>query len=215
MMDVVGIIMSFFGEIKDIVKEVGSLVSKRKERKEAVLSDMNSLKAVLNRCGSIEEPEQINKKYNNFPTPRRTRKLLSELVKYTQEYNKWLVESEKVFDCETALIHQRERVKELDQLFIKFKKGDLQGTVTSRIRLYTLKGIVSVEQCKEDLLQAYNRDCRTEDGTTLIGFCDSQRFYEFVDALKEIQERSSIETLRETRRRTLETVEQIEVALKK
>ena len=214
-MDVVGIIMSSFGEIKDIVKEVGSLVSKRKERKEAVLSDMNSLKAVLNMCGSIEEPEQINKKYNNVLTPRRARKLLSELVKYTQEYNKWLVESEKVFDCETALIHQRERVKELDQLFIKFKKGDLQGTVTSRIMLYTLKGIVSVEQCKADLLQAYNRACSTEDGTTLIGFCDSQRFYEFVDALNGIQERLPLEVFRDVREHSLKTAEQIEVALKK
>ena len=216
MMEVVGIIMSFFGEIKDIVKGVGSLVSKWKERKKAILSDMNGLKAVLNRCGFIDDTEQINKKYDNFPTPRRTRKLLPELVKYIREYNKWLDGSKRVFYCETTLIYQRERVKELNQQFVMFKKGDLQSAVTSRVGLYVLNGTINVEQCKEDLLQAYNRDCRTEDGSdTLIGFCDSERFHEFVDALKEIQERPSIEAFREAKRGTLGIVEEIERALKK
>jgi len=195
-----------------------SMASERKKRKDTFLSDIDKTETALNRCVSInwhEMDKWSEDWYINY-TFRKTHKLLLELKTSISEYNRWLEESKKILDCETTLISQRERVKELDRKFIRFKKGNLDDAVTWRFRQYILKGTTDFEQCKEDLLQAYNRDCRTEDDAdTLIGFCNSQRFHEFVDALKEIQERSSIETFREARGHTLKIVDQIEGVLKK
>ena len=191
--------------------------TKEKQQIGNIQSEIAKTKNTINRVEPItpQHIEKCDRWMDDDFTPIAIRERLPDHKRNVQEYNKWLDESKSVFACETKLIHQRERVKELNQQFIRFKKGDLQGAVTSRVMIYVLGGTINVEQCKEDLLQNYNRDCKTEDGTdTLIGFCDSERFHEFVDALKEIQERPSLEAFREAKRGTLGIVEEIERALK-
>lgn len=214
-----GVLVSIVEEIKDLVKEVFSMVSKIKDRRKAFLSDMNKIKTILNQGSSValyKYNEKCEKWGVDYHIPRKIRKLLAELIKSIPDYNKWFEESMAIIRAEIKLAFQKNRFKALGDRFVKFKMGDFNTIIDVNIDKAVLNGTTNFTQCKEYILQKYGRDSKTADGTeSLREFVDSEGFHDLVELLESLGKRASMEAFRDARGHALKIIDQIEEGFKK
>ena len=204
----------FGGKEPEINQERAKEILKRKE---AIFSDMNALKTVLNTCGSIDNRriEKYDKWCKDFFTPQKIRKLLPELMKSIPDYNKRTLESYRVLKEETKLAFQESKFKAMGNRFDKFGKGYFYAIIDMDMENTVFNGTVDFTWCRKHIMQRYGGDTKTADGTdSLREFVDSSDFVEFVDLLKSQENRPSMQEFREKREKCLKIIEQIEEELK-